>query len=74
MAQLHEKTETHGQALDGQRRGNLVLATHSSPENLGLGWHWHFLADFGWLLTGLVYVVMLFASPEWHRLIPASWH
>ena len=42
-------------------------------ENLGLGRHWHFLADFAWLLTGLVYIVMLFVSPEWHRLIPASW-
>src|ERR1022692_3750694 len=42
-------------------------------ENLGLGRHWHFLADFGWLLTGLVYVVMLLASPEWRRLIPTSW-
>ena len=42
-------------------------------ENLGLGRHWHFLADFVWLLTGLVYVVMLFAAPEWRRLIPTSW-
>jgi methionine sulfoxide reductase catalytic subunit len=42
-------------------------------DNLGLGRHWHFLADLGWLLTGLVYVVMLFGSPEWRRLIPVSW-
>src|SRR6202166_3743847 len=42
-------------------------------ENLGLGRHWHFLADFAWLLTGLVYVVMLFVTPEWRRLIPTSW-
>jgi DMSO/TMAO reductase YedYZ molybdopterin-dependent catalytic subunit/thiosulfate reductase cytochrome b subunit len=42
-------------------------------ENLGLGRHWHFLADAGWLATGLVYVVMLFATPESHRLIPTSW-
>jgi DMSO/TMAO reductase YedYZ molybdopterin-dependent catalytic subunit/thiosulfate reductase cytochrome b subunit len=42
-------------------------------ENLGLGRHWHFLVDFAWLLTGLLYVVMLFASPEWRRLIPATW-
>ena len=41
--------------------------------NLGLGRHWHFLADFAWLLTGLVYVVMLFVTPEWRRLIPTSW-
>jgi sulfoxide reductase catalytic subunit YedY len=42
-------------------------------DNLGLGRHWHFLADFVWLLTGLVYVVMLVAAPEWRRLIPTSW-
>ena len=42
-------------------------------ENLGLGRHWHFLADFAWLLTGFKYVVMLFATPEWRRLIPTSW-
>jgi methionine sulfoxide reductase catalytic subunit len=41
-------------------------------ENLGLGRHWHFLVDFGWLLTGFAYVAMLFAAPEWRRLIPAS--
>ena len=42
-------------------------------ENLGLGRHWHFLADFGWLLTGLSYVALLFVTPEWRRLIPTSW-
>ena len=41
--------------------------------NLGLGRHWHFLADAGWLLTGLLYVTMLAATPEWRRLIPTSW-
>jgi methionine sulfoxide reductase catalytic subunit len=41
--------------------------------NLGLGRHWHFLADAGWLITGLLYVVMLSATPEWRRLIPTSW-
>jgi methionine sulfoxide reductase catalytic subunit len=42
-------------------------------ESLGLGRHWHFLADFAWLLTGVTYVVMLFVTPEWRRLIPTSW-
>lgn len=41
--------------------------------NLGLGRHWHFLADVGWLATGLVYVVMLAITAEWRRLIPTSW-
>ncbi|MGA8214512.1 MAG: hypothetical protein WB799_13025, partial [Candidatus Sulfotelmatobacter sp.] len=42
-------------------------------ENLGLGRHWHFLADFAWVLTGLLYVMLLFVTPEWRRLIPTSW-
>jgi DMSO/TMAO reductase YedYZ molybdopterin-dependent catalytic subunit/thiosulfate reductase cytochrome b subunit len=41
--------------------------------NLGLGRHWHFLADAGWLLTGLLYVAMLAVTPAWRRLIPTSW-
>lgn len=42
-------------------------------KNLGLGRHWHFLADAGWLLTGILYVVMLCVTPEWRRLVPTSW-
>ena len=46
----------------------------SQPGNsLGLGRHWHFAAIGFWVLNGLVYVVLLFASGEWPRLIPTSW-
>lgn len=41
--------------------------------NLGLGRHWHFWALNGWLLTGVVYVVLLFTTPQWRRLVPTSW-
>jgi methionine sulfoxide reductase catalytic subunit len=41
--------------------------------NLGLGRHWHFWAVNGWLLAGLIYVVLLFATPQWRRLVPTSW-
>lgn len=41
--------------------------------NLGLGRHWHFLTDIGWLATGLTYIVLLFATGEWQRLVPVSW-
>lgn len=40
---------------------------------LGLGRHWHFASVIGWILTGLVYVVLLFVTPEWRRLVPTSW-
>ena len=41
--------------------------------NLGLGRHWHFTTIVLWLLTGIVYVILLFTLDEWRRLIPTSW-
>ena len=41
--------------------------------NLGLGRHWHFWSVWGWLLTGLVYLALLFLTLQWQRLIPTSW-
>ncbi len=41
--------------------------------NLGLGRHWHFSAALFWVLNGLVYVILLFATGEWPRLLPTSW-
>jgi methionine sulfoxide reductase catalytic subunit len=41
--------------------------------SLGLGRHWHFLGDLGWLLTGALYLVLLLATDEWRRLVPTSW-
>jgi methionine sulfoxide reductase catalytic subunit len=41
--------------------------------NLGLGRHWHFWAVIGWLVAGFIYVVLLFITPQWRRLVPRSW-
>jgi sulfoxide reductase catalytic subunit YedY len=41
--------------------------------NLGLGRHWHFAAALFWIANGVVYVVLLFATGAWHRLVPTSW-
>ena len=40
---------------------------------LGLGRHWHFFSVICWVGTGVVYVVLLFATGEWTRLVPTSW-
>lgn len=42
-------------------------------DNLGLGRHWHFFSIIFWVLNGIVYIVLLFATGEWTRLIPTSW-
>ena len=41
-------------------------------DNLGLGRFWHFVSVVGWLLTGLAYLLVLFTSEQWHRLVPTS--
>ena len=43
-------------------------------KHLDLGRHWHLLSVIGWVVTGIVYVVMLLAAAEWRRLVPTSWH
>jgi methionine sulfoxide reductase catalytic subunit len=40
---------------------------------LGLGRHWHFFAVIGWILLGLSYYILLFATGQWHRYWPDSW-
>jgi len=40
---------------------------------LGFGRYWHFLNALCWMAVGLLYVVVLFLSPQWQRLIPTSW-
>jgi sulfoxide reductase catalytic subunit YedY len=42
-------------------------------DNLGLGRLWHFTAVIGWLLTGLIYLLVLMTSDQWQRLVPTSW-
>jgi DMSO/TMAO reductase YedYZ molybdopterin-dependent catalytic subunit/thiosulfate reductase cytochrome b subunit len=40
---------------------------------LGMGRHWHFFVVIGWILLGLSYYILLFATGQWHRYWPASW-
>lgn len=41
-------------------------------KSLGLGRHWHFAAMLGWILTGTIYVALLFITGNWPRLVPTS--
>jgi len=42
--------------------------------SIGLARWWHLGADVLWLANGLVFYILLFASGEWRRLVPTSWH
>lgn len=59
-------------ALDDEVMVSPVLGLPGG-DNLGLGRHWHFFSVIFWVLNGIVYIVLLFATGEWTRLIPTSW-
>ncbi|HXY33339.1 MAG TPA: molybdopterin-dependent oxidoreductase [Planctomycetaceae bacterium] len=40
---------------------------------IGMARHWHFLGVLFWAGNGLVFVVLLFGSGQWKRLVPHSW-
>jgi sulfoxide reductase catalytic subunit YedY len=40
---------------------------------VGMARHWHFLSVLFWVGNGLVFVVLLFSTEQWKRLVPTSW-
>ncbi len=54
-------------------RRNTVLRTATAPQRLGLHTWWHLVVVTAWVATGLVYVVLLFVSGHWARIVPTEW-
>jgi sulfoxide reductase catalytic subunit YedY len=40
---------------------------------VGMARHWHFLSVLFWVGNGLLFVVLLFCTEQWKRLVPTSW-
>ncbi|MEO9221665.1 MAG: molybdopterin-dependent oxidoreductase, partial [Mycobacteriaceae bacterium] len=41
--------------------------------SIGLARWWHLGVNTLWLVNGLVFYILLFATPQWRRLVPTSW-
>ncbi|EPR77145.1 Oxidoreductase [Leifsonia rubra CMS 76R] len=41
--------------------------------SIGLARWWHLGIDTLWLLNGLIFMVLIFATGQWMRLVPTSW-
>ncbi len=59
-------------SLDEEVAWSPVIAM-PGRKNLGLGRHWHFLTVQFWILTGVVYLSLVFATGYWHYLVPQHW-
>ncbi len=40
---------------------------------VGMARHWHFLSVLFWIGSGITFVVLLFVTDQWKRLVPTSW-
>jgi methionine sulfoxide reductase catalytic subunit len=49
------------------------IALPGGRHHLGIGRHWHFFAVVFWVLNGAAYLLFLFGTGDWRRLIPTSW-
>jgi thiosulfate reductase cytochrome b subunit len=58
--------------LDEEEAYSSIVAL-PGHKKLGMGRRWHFVSLLGWVLTGVAYYVLLFATGQWHRYIPYSW-
>jgi thiosulfate reductase cytochrome b subunit len=47
--------------------------TNGAPRRLGISVWLHLVVDAFWVLNGVVYVVLLFATGQWLRIVPTSW-
>src|SRR5215471_7512416 len=41
--------------------------------SIGLARWWHFSFDFLWVLTGVSFYALLFATGQWRKLVPVNW-
>lgn len=55
------------------RRNDGLIRTKTAPRRLSIHVWWHLVVDTLWVLNGAVYVVLLFASGQWVRVVPLGW-
>lgn len=58
---------------DDSRHLSPWIGLPGSRHTVGMARHWHFLSVLFWVGNGLVFVVMLFGTGQWRRLVPTSW-
>ncbi len=55
------------------RKNDGPLRTVGAPVRIGIDLWSHFVGDTLWVLNGAVYLVLLFATGQWVRIVPTDW-
>lgn len=61
-------------AKDDARYLSPLVGTPGYRHTVGVARAWHFIVVHGFIITGLLYGVMLFDTERWRRLVPTSFH
>ncbi len=60
-------------AKDDARYISPLVGLPGYRHTVGMARSWHFLSQCGFLINGLLFVVLLFFTDQWQRLVPTSW-
>ncbi|MGO4186926.1 cytochrome b/b6 domain-containing protein [Pseudarthrobacter sp. TAF60_1] len=55
------------------RNNKGLIKTKNAPTKITLELWLHLTLDALWILNGLVFVILLFATGQWMRIVPTSW-
>lgn len=59
-------------AKDDARYISPIVGTPGYRHTIGIARVWHFMTVHGFILTGVVFYIMLFISGQWQRVVPTS--
>ena len=69
---IHVPTDRVWTAKDDARYISPIVATPGYRHTVGVARSWHFLDVYGFVLTGMFFVILLFCTEQWRRLVPQS--
>lgn len=56
-----------------KRNNKGLVKTKGQPKKISLDLWFHLSLDVLWVLNGLIYVILLFSTGQWKRVVPTSW-
>ena len=59
-------------AKDDSRYISPVVATPGYRHTIGIARVWHFINVHGFIITGILFVILLFDTEQWRRIVPTS--